>query len=279
MGVDSRPIACYCSNMNIAAENGSLSAGRRAELILDVLSTRGFSSVAALAGEMNVSEMTVRRDLAKLEADGLLRRTHGGALAQEKTQIELDYLVRQKRLGAEKDAIGRLAAGLVADGQSIFLDAGTTVLAVARHLQNFKNLTVVTTSLPVQSALLSAPSVDVILTGGKVLTPTMSLVGPIAQDAISRMRFDWTFLGAGGIDINRGLTHSTLEEIPIKQAAASGAKTAALADHNKFNYNALALFMPIDEINVIITDQASQSLQTQAANTAAQTKLLWPKDD
>ncbi len=262
--------------MNNGVENGRLPARQRAELILEALTARGFSSVSALAQELNVSEMTIRRDMDKLEADGLLRRAHGGAVAEQRTQIELDYLVRRERRGPQKEIIGRLAVGLVQDGQSIFLDAGTTVLAMAKHLRNFKKLTVVTTSLPVQMALLDAPAIEVILTGGSVLATTMSLVGPIAQEAISRMRFDWAFLGAGGIEIDRGLTHSTMEEIPIKRAAAASAtQVAVLADHNKVGYNALSLFMPIDEIDVIVTDQADDALGALADKPGRNIRLLW----
>ena len=224
--------------------------------------------------------MTVRRDLDKLEADGVLRRTHGGAVAQHRTQIELNYLARQKQHRREKESIGELAAGLVEDGQSVFLDAGTTVLAMVQHLTDRKALTVITTSLPVQMALLNSPSVDVILVGGQVLAPTMSLIGTLAQETISNMRFDWTFLGTGGIDVDRGLTHSTMEEIPIKKAAAaSGSKVAVLVDHHKFGYNALSLFMPMDDIDMIVTDRLAETGEAEALRTDRHIKVMWPQSD
>lgn len=256
------------------------SPNSRMEQILDFLSATGFGSVSQLAASLNVSEMTIRRDLDKLETEGKIRRTHGGAITEKRTQIELNFRSRQLRQSDQKDIIAKLAVDLIQPGQSIFMDAGTTILAMAKKLkmdQKPKNLRIITNSLAIQSEFMNEPLIEVITTGGKILPHTLSLVGPLAQENIASMRFDWAFLGTGGIDLQRGLTHSTMEEIPIKQAAADSAiKVVVLADHTKFGYNALSLFMPNDKVDVIVTDcyidKANEILKT----TSKKTKLLAP---
>ena len=277
--LDNYRLFLYCANMNrINTIQTIQSPQQRAERILDLLSSTGFSSVSDLADSLNVSEMTIRRDLDKLESEGHIRRTHGGAITEARTQIELDYKARQRRQAQAKEKIGKLASNLVVNGQSIFIDAGTTTLAMAKHLRTLKSVKVVTNSLPVQVELMDNRNVEVILTGGHVLTHTMSLIGTLAQENIANMRFDWAFLGTGGIDIKRGLTHSTMEEIPIKKVAAESAtKVAVLATHSKFGYNALSLFMPIDKVDTIITNQPIPSLPVDFQNGGHRTKIMWPQ--
>lgn len=250
---------------------------QRIERILNILYGVDFSSVAKLAEQFHVSEMTIRRDLDRLERDGFIRRTHGGAVLLQRAKYNIDYRIRHQCHSAEKDAIGRLAAGLVRDGQNIFLDAGTTVLAIVKHLHSLKGLKAVTSSLTVQMELLNMPGVEIILVGGKVMALTMSLAGPLARDAIARMRFDWAFLGAAGIDIHAGLTADAVEEISIQQAAVESARqVAVLADHTKFEHNALSVFMPFDKIHYLITDQLSEELRVHFAANHPHLKLLNP---
>jgi len=253
------------------------SAQQRLDAILDIIYTSGFTSVAEVAQQMNVSEMTIRRDFDKLEAEGRIRRAHGGAIAEHRTQVEVDYRARQQRRAQEKARIGQIAASLVREGQSIFLDAGTTVLAMVKFLKQIKNLHVVTSSLPVQMEFMDCPDINVILVGGRIMPHTMSYVGPLATENIHNMRFDWAFLGTGGIDIDRGLTHSTLEEIPIKKAAAAAAaKVAVLADSTKFGYNALSLIMPIQQVDIIITDTAADDMEQRLRRYNPKATILWP---
>jgi DeoR family transcriptional regulator, fructose operon transcriptional repressor len=263
--------------MNRNNTKQTISSEHRLGNILDQLSSTGFSSVSNLAIALDVSEMTIRRDLGKLESQGYIRRTHGGAITEARTQIELDYRARQKRQAQAKEKIGKLATGLVQNGQSIFVDAGTTTLSMAKHLKSLKYVRVVTNSLPVQTELLDNTNIEVILIGGRILTSTMSLVGTLAQENLSTMRFDWAFLGTGGIDLERGLTHSTMEEIPIKKnAAESATKVAVLADHTKFGYNALTLFMPIENVNLIITNKKMGDEVEKLKTDVIGTEILWP---
>ena len=264
------------NNTQEANQNRNVpSAQQRLDTILDLIYTSGFTSVTEVAQQMNVSEMTTRRDFDKLEAEGLIRRAHGGAIAEHRTQVELDYRARQQRRSPEKMHIGQIAASLVEEGQSIFLDAGTTVLAMVKFLKQMKNLRIVTSSLPVQMELVNYPNINVILIGGQIFPHTMSYVGPLALENIQAMRFDWAFLGTGGIDVDRGLTHSTMEEIPIKKAAAASAKkVAALADSTKFGYNALSQILPISSVQYIVTDKLPEGL-AQESLLEKGVNLIW----
>jgi len=263
------------NNQGLSQNRSGQPAQQRLDAILDIIYTSGFTSVAEVAQQMDVSEMTIRRDFDKLEADGLIRRAHGGAIAEQRTQVEVDYRARKLRRAQEKARIGQIAASLVQEGQSIFLDAGTTVLAMVKFLKPLKSLHVVTSSLPVQMEFMNCPGINVILVGGQIMPHTMSYVGPLAMENIHNMRFDWAFLGTGGIDVDRGLTHSTLEEIPIKKAAASSAaKVAVLADSTKFGYCALSLIMPISSVHYIITDSLPENCKQNALSDKG-VQLIW----
>jgi DeoR/GlpR family transcriptional regulator of sugar metabolism len=123
--------------------------------------------------------------------------------------------------------------------------------------------------------LMSHNGLDVILIGGQILPHTMSYVGPLALENIHNMRFDWAFLGTGGVEIDRGLTHSTMEEIPIKRAAAaSAAKVVVLADSTKFGYNALSLIMPISAVHYIITEKFSDELNSKLRQSGNSVKVI-----
>lgn len=263
------------NNQEFSHNRNGQTAQQRLDTILDLIYTSGFTSVTEVAQKMDVSEMTVRRDFDKLEAEGLIRRAHGGAIAEHRTQVELDYRARQNRRGQEKIRIGQIAASLVQEGQSIFLDAGTTVLAMVKFLKQMKNLHIITSSLPVQMELTNCPHIDVILIGGQMFPHTMSYVGPLALENIQSMRFDWAFLGTGGIAVDRGLTHSTLEEIPVKKAAAASAtNVAVLADSTKFGYCALSLIMPISSVHYIITDSPPEDCQQNVLSDKG-VQLIW----
>jgi DeoR/GlpR family transcriptional regulator of sugar metabolism len=210
--------------------------------------------VTSLARALGVSEMTIRRDFDLFEKRGLIRRTHGGALAQGESQIELDYRVRLAQNANAKRQIARCAAGLVAANDAVFLDAGTTVLAMVPFLER-RPITVVTHSLSVFEALRGHEEVRLIVLGGEPRRDLMCFVGPVTQQTLATLRVQWSFLGTGGIDADRGLTHSNLEEVPLKRAAAAIAdKVAVLADSTKFGRAGVMHFMPLSEIDLVITD-------------------------
>ena len=158
-----------------------MSISLRQNKIQKHLRKAGSASVTALAQDLRVSEMTIRRDLAALEKKGLAVRTFGGALAPDDRPMEFSFGERMKVRSAQKEAIGRKAAETVKEGETVLIDTGTTALCVARALKHFDNLTVVTGSLPVAWELRGAPGIETILLGGRVRRTSQDIYGPLAE--------------------------------------------------------------------------------------------------
>ena len=201
-----------------------------------------------------MSEMTVRRYLDKLEGKDLIKRTHGGAFAGQE-MIEVDYRVRETVRRAEKEAIGRLAWTLIQPGESVFLDAGSTLAYLASAMDDTRRITVVTNSTIVLQTLENRANIDTILLGGRVHAASHSLIGPIAEETVAQFRFTKAFLGAVGINLEEGLTQSNVDEVPVKKRVAANAKEViVLADSSKFNRDVLVMFLRLDQLHTIITD-------------------------
>lgn len=231
------------------------SAKPRQRRILDLLARDGYESINEMASRLGVSPMTVRRDLSELEDEGLIRRTHGGAVSETLGQVDLAYSARRSQHARAKRQIGAAAAQFVRPGDVIFLDAGTTVLAMTEFLAAIRPLTVVTHSLSVVERLSGREGIDVFLLGGKVRRDLMSVVGYRTEEHLASFRIDTSFLGTGGLDPERGLTHSTVDEIPIKKLAARIAgQVIVLADRTKIGRKGLVYYLGLDAINMWICD-------------------------
>jgi DeoR/GlpR family transcriptional regulator of sugar metabolism len=236
----------------------------RAEKIMDILARKGYQSVGELAAELQVSDMTVRRYLDLLERRELIKRTHGGAFAGQE-MIEVDYRIRETVHRDVKEGIAQKAFSLIQPGESVFIDAGTTTALLAYAITDTKRLTVVTHSLVVARALENRSNVQCLLLGGTVHGPTHSVLGALAEEAISQFRFNRAFLGASAIDLKEGLSQSTFEEIPVKRKAASQAQQViVLADSSKFDRHVTFLFMGLDEVDTIISDPGLSDADAQA---------------
>ena len=240
-----------------------LPAQRRQAILRAVRS--GTAHVTALADEFGVSEMTVRRDLQALASDGKLERVHGGAVDVESERPFSEIVV--ERLEA-KDRIGRAAAALVEDGQTVMIDIGTTTLQVARHLRG-RSLTVVTTNLAVYEELLPEPDIELVLPGGAVRRNYLSLVGMLAEDALRRLRADIAFLGTSGIDADLAVWDTTMVEVPIKRAMIAASKrTVLLADAEKFGMDAMVRVCEVSELDAIVTDERVPTERREALDEA-----------
>jgi DeoR/GlpR family transcriptional regulator of sugar metabolism len=230
---------------------------QRRNEILQVIIREGYGSVQSLAESCGVSEMTVRRDMVLLESQGLIRRTHGGAFPEEREQIRVDYDTRQRQNAKAKRLIAQAAAEMVQDGQVIFLDAGTTVLAMTEFLLRRRGLTVITSSVPAAQALAGREGIEAILLGGTLRRDLMAVVGHLAQENLGSFRVDTAFLGTASLDPQRGLTLSTMEEIPLKKrAAAVAAQVVVLADRSKIGKAGVVYFLPPSQFHVLVTDSA-----------------------
>jgi DeoR/GlpR family transcriptional regulator of sugar metabolism len=222
--------------------------------ILDKLRKLGYMRVTDLASDLDVSDMTIRRDLEKLEWEGYLSRTHGGA--------HIDFQPALREMGDhkpafydQKKAIGLRAAALIQQDESIFIDSGDIAAIMASSLADDQRLTVVTNSLTVAQVLMRKVTINTILIGGNLRTADQSLTGPLAEESINRFKYTRAFLETDGINLSEGFSVATLEEIPIKRAAASKAnEVIILADRTKFSREVLALFLGIREVDRIITD-------------------------
>jgi DeoR/GlpR family transcriptional regulator of sugar metabolism len=240
-----------------------LPAQRRQAILRAVRS--GTAHVSALADEFGVSEMTVRRDLEALARDGKLERVHGGAVNVESERPFSEIAV--ERLEA-KDRIGRAAAALVEDGQTVMLDIGTTTLQVARHLRG-RSLTVITTNLAAYEELLPEPEIELVLPGGVVRRNYRSLVGMFAEDTLHRLRADIAFLGTSGIDADLGVWDTTMVEVPIKRAMiAASQRTVLLADAAKFDMDAMVRVCEASELDAIVTDERVPAKRRKALDQA-----------
>lgn len=230
-------------------------APERREAILQLLAQDGSVSVAALAGRLNVSEVTVRKDLAWLEERQHLVRTHGGAMAAGRRSSELAFEVRQALNRPEKEAIGAAAAALVHDGESICLDASTTALEVARHLKGHTELTIVTNGLRIAAELAGLPGLTVLMPGGRVRWEAFSLVGTWGEPLFRNVNIQRAFVGAVGFTLEQSLTDVTEEEAQAKRAMVGAAReVVALIDHSKWGRVAFATFCDLDQITRVITD-------------------------
>ncbi|MHA7132325.1 DeoR/GlpR family DNA-binding transcription regulator [Oerskovia turbata] len=234
-------------------------ASQRHERILAGIREHGAVRIADLTRDLDVSDMTVRRDLAELAEQGLLRKVHGGAVSPQATSHEPGFEAKSAIALAEKRAIARAAARLVTPGSSIALSAGTTTHLLAIEIAadpRLRPLTVVTNSLPVAEALHHAgdPQLETVLTGGS-RTPSDALVGPLTEAALASLRVDQTFLGAHGVGVDTGLTTPNLAEAATNRAlVAIAGRTVVLADHSKWSTTGLSVFARLDQVDVLVTD-------------------------
>jgi DeoR/GlpR family transcriptional regulator of sugar metabolism len=227
---------------------------------LEVLSEHSEVSVAELSRITGVSEMTVMRDLDELEREGLLRRVHGGATSVVSRSHEPAYALRAARNVEAKERIGRRAAGLVSDGETLVIDVGTTALALAAALGDV-GVTVVTPNLRVANLLADNPTVRLILSGGVVRHGEQSLIGPLAEQAFEDLRCDTAFVGVGGIDLTAGVTEYNLEDAHIKRVTLNTCRRCVvLADASKLGVVAFARVCPLDRIHVLVTDETSEAI-------------------
>lgn len=243
---------------------GSRSVGRsrsaRQEQIITLAQEHGFASVARLAGELGVSESTIRRELRDLREQGLLNRVFGGALP---AGDDLSFIPRTQAFIEEKRRIGQRAAELVSPGDTLILETGTTVLAVADALHTIPNIDIVTSSIDVVVNLQNAPNARILLAGGTFDRHTHTLLGPDTERFYADARADILFVGVGSIS-GEGLRDSNINAFGVKRAAiAAAARVVVVADHSKFRRGALATVADWSQVDVLVTDTAAPRNQLE----------------
>ena len=231
---------------------GATSETRRNKLC-DLIQSRGFASLGELAGTLQVSESTIRRDLDYLESSGTARRTHGGVFWTGGSDTLRVFETRRDTDWSAKAAIGQLAAALVEDHDTILLDGGSTTYELARHLVG-RPLQVVTNSLPVAHLLSSSESIDLVMIGGCVRGRTAVTIGPMADSMLHSINVGKAFLSVAGIT-DRGYFNSNMMLVESEKAMLAAADRAlVVADSSKFGKVSLSRLCGLHEVHTVVTD-------------------------
>ncbi|MFC9226677.1 DeoR/GlpR family DNA-binding transcription regulator [Streptomyces hygroscopicus] len=216
----------------------------------------GAVSLRELARVVQTSEVTVRRDVRALEAEGLLDRRHGGAVLPGGFTRESGFPQKSHLATAEKTAIADLAAGFVDEGEAVVVGAGTTTQELARRLARVPGLTVVTNSLLVAQALAHANRVEVVMTGGTLRGSNYALVGSGAEQSLQGLRVSRAFLSGSGLTAERGLSTSNMLSASVDRALVqAAAEVVVLADHTKLGTDTMFQTVPTDVITRLVTDE------------------------
>lgn len=213
-------------------------------------------SIQAICETFAVSQATARRDLENLEAKGQICRVRGGAILIEYSPPELPILERENENFDLKDSIGRAIADLIKPGETVFLGSGTTVLSVARHLHQCKNLTVLTNSLPIINLLVGCSGIDLIIFGGVLRESELSFIGHITEDALQEVRADKVIISTRAISLDQGITNDYLPETKTDRMILQIGKQVILAvDKSKFGTMSTAFLAPLNAVDIIVTNK------------------------
>ncbi|WP_067563047.1 DeoR/GlpR family DNA-binding transcription regulator [Ferroacidibacillus organovorans] len=256
----------------------------RHDALLRVLSQKGFVSIQDLAAQLNVSEITIRRDLTMLQRQGMVEKVAGGGRAAKSTS-ELAFMNKRVLQQAEKTAIAKQALSLIEPGMTISMSAGTTTWTLAKWIKpeslatgsgtpvaqrevkerrsqarmKRESLTFVTNSTNIAIALQANGWRDIHLTGGQFRTPSDALVGPLAEQSARQLHADLLFLGAHGVDLEFGVSSPNLQEASVHRVLMERAETSVLLfDHTKWGVRGFAHLAMLDEVDVVITDASAE---------------------
>ncbi|WP_394780368.1 DeoR/GlpR family DNA-binding transcription regulator [Undibacterium sp.] len=234
---------------------------KRRQTILGIVSS-GDANVEALSLHFGVSESTIRRDLTELANSGHVVRTYGGAalMREDRRESSLDERMHLQR--AQKEAIARLAAQQVNEGDTLILDAGTTTAALARQLCGHRQLHVITNNISVLATLSEEPEIALTLLGGSLRKMSMGTIGPLTELTLSRMTADKVFLGADGLVAGTGLCEATQEQAALKEKMMGQASEIfVLADATKLGFAGQQAWTPLDRPWTLITDSGASAAQ------------------
>lgn len=238
----------------------------RQKKILDLIQKKGRLKISELTRMFGVSEVTLRSDLSALARQGYLTRTHGGALLHERSifpgKAVLSFGEKEAANLAAKRRIGRKAAEFIADGMNILLDAGTTILEIARNLHQFKDLTVITDSIPVAVELSDHEDITVILTGGVLRPASLAVIGPESWAMLEKIHVQRAFIGARGVSLEGGwfFCDNAVEGETKKRMMVCAEETFAVVDSSKFNSTSLVPFASFDDFDYLLVDRLDKDI-------------------
>jgi DeoR/GlpR family transcriptional regulator of sugar metabolism len=232
-------------------------ASERRRLILERVAMLQAIEAQALADELDVSVMTIRRDIKRLEQDGFLRQTYGGATVHITKSVELGFNSRALQCAAQKRVIGASAAQMIEPGQTLFLGEGTTTSQFAQFLPPHPHLQVITASLS-HASLLGSRNIRVIVLGGKLHGDELTMTGPIAEATLHRFYADVCILGAAGVDPQVGVTELDYEIASLHRLMMERSRRViVLADHSKLGFRAPAVVALVSMVTTLVTDDAA----------------------
>lgn len=222
--------------------------------ILKQLHSEGTVHIDQLSAEFDVSSMTIRRDLASLEEEGKLIRSHGGAVLPETLTQEIPYQTKLTSYTAEKEQIALKAVERIPEHARVLLDSGTTNLEIAKRLKTRDDLLIVTNDAKISMELLHSDC-QVISTGGELQKDVGAFIGAHVQEFLRQIKVDIVFIGANAVHVDEGISTPTFEKSYIKKRMLESASSKwIVADHSKFNKRSFAHVCDLDEVNGIITD-------------------------
>jgi DeoR/GlpR family transcriptional regulator of sugar metabolism len=243
----------------------------RIRAIMSALRVSDAVSVAELAVEHAVSEMTIRRDLDELAQQGVVRRVRGGAVSLLLRGEEPPFGVREREAVEVKRRIAVEVAALLADGEAVLLDGGTTSLEIARAIRD-RRLTVLPLSLQSAGELSTAPRIRLVIPGGEVRPGELNFTGPLTENSIRSLRFDTAIIGCCGLSAEHGLTAHDLSDVAVKQAAIASARRVIVAtDSGKFTRTAFGSVCPLTHLDMVVTDTALPHSEREALTAAGVT--------
>jgi DeoR/GlpR family transcriptional regulator of sugar metabolism len=243
-------------------------ASQRLSELVEVLRRDGRVDVAVAAAEFGTAELTIRRDLDVLVERGVARRVRGGAVNLLMRGEELPYAMRAIEATGSKRRIAATVAGLIADGEAVGLDSGTTVTETARALAG-RRLTAMPLSLHAANALAGSASVRLMLPGGETRPGELAMMGPLALASIGALRFDTVVLGCCGISPEGDVMAHDLGDAAVKQALlASGRRSVLALEGAKFGRAALAVVCPLTAVDVVVTDDSAPAPAVAALQAA-----------
>ena len=227
----------------------------RRSKILELLNDNGQVIVQELSDKFKVSGVTIRNDLAFLEAKNLIHRTRGGAIKQTKVAMDLAWNEKTRKFSEQKKRIGKKAVELIQDGDTIILDSGTTTTEIAKRLNSFKNLTVITHALNIATELAGNKGIQIIMPGGILRENDFSLIGSLAEQNLRDYFCDKLFLGVSGFDTLYGISTPSVSETRLNRVMIEIAReTIVVTDSSKFGKRCLAFIMAVDKIQQVVTD-------------------------
>ena len=235
-----------------------LKAAERQLRLREVFESREFVDLQTLCKDLKSSESTVRRDLIQLEKAGILRRVHGGALAAHGRDDSVDFSGLSARMSPEKQRIAKAAAPLVENGQTVILDGGSTVAAVARELVGMR-LHVMTNSLPIAQVFKEARGIELTLTGGYLDPRLEVLVGPFCEKMLDSVAADVLIMGIGGVTEAGYSNNNTLIVGSERKMIEVSRKVVIVADHSKFGRAGIVPVAPLQAADVVVSDKALDS--------------------